>query len=123
MGAQKFTITQIGTVNDGRVAAAIDAKLKQAARDCTARPHDPAARKVTLEICLKPECSAEGLCEDIHLTFDSKLGVPKSKSATIVMRPSGAGDLVHNPIDESQPRQHTLDENENVDTETGEVTQ
>ncbi len=82
-GMMQISAAALAEIDGGRVARAIDAELEAVVRDCLNRPGDDAARKVTIEIAIKPaHTSDSGELEIAGVTFAVRSSVPKRTSRT-----------------------------------------
>lgn len=105
-----FEISKLSSVDDGRIAAAVDLAIEQCSRDCVDRPGDSGTRKVTLEIGIKPEQGEDGSCETAAVEFQIKTSLPARRSKTFQMATKPSGMLEFNPASPDAIGQRTLDE-------------
>lgn len=105
-----FGITDIGELDEGRVAAQINLALRNAAKDCANRPGLESRRKVTVTFFLSPETGEEGVCDSINLDVQTKTSAPPSNSRLFNMNAHPTNGLVFNAASEDNVHQSTLDE-------------
>jgi len=67
-----FAIEDIGLLDDGRVARAINNDIKMTTCDCLDRPGDASKRKVIIEIEQTPRATQDGVCHDVDMEFTIK---------------------------------------------------
>lgn len=97
-------------MDGGRIAVAFDQALARLARDLEDRPGDDRARKVSLELELKPEIDTDGQYDDAKVQAQIKESIPNRKSKVIDLQPVRGGKLAFNDMSEDDARQHTFDE-------------
>jgi hypothetical protein len=93
----------------GRVGEAFALELKRCVTDCEDRPGDDKARKVTLEIELKPATDEKGFCENVWGQVKVTSAVPKRKTKPISFGVRRGGMLVFNDLSEDDFRQKTIE--------------
>lgn len=105
-----FKIADIGEVDEGRVATAIDMAIGDAAKDCGNRPGETTARKVVVTINLKPVADESGVCSATDVEFEINRKFPAKRSRTYEMGIHPGGGLLFNAASPDNVRQGTLDE-------------
>lgn len=115
MARKEFKVQEIGEIDGGRPAAAINRDIRQAVADCLDRPGDDSRRKVVIEIEVTPNCTQEGFCEDVDIELTTVAKVPRRRSRPVNMRADVKGNLIWNEASRDDVHQGTIDE------ETGEV--
>lgn len=110
MSRKPFRIENIGEIDDGRIAAAVNVELGRVVQDCINRPGDASARKVTIETIVKPQKGDDGVCVAVDVEFEVKSRVPSRRSKRYEMQTNAGGALVFNPASPDDVRQGTLDE-------------
>lgn len=92
-----LSLTTIGLLTGGAVAAQFDDDLKRAVKDCEDRPTDKRARVVALIVKLNPEVdmkSGKVHCEDVAVEMQIKTGLPQRHSPVYRMKPKADGVLM-----------------------------
>ena len=97
-------------IADGTVTAAVNHHLQRAIRDCEDRPGDETARKVKLEVLLKPLTTQDGACVDVVAECQISSTTPKHISKPVECRVKAGGRAVFNDLSEDDVDQRTLDE-------------
>lgn len=110
MALKKFSISDIGDLDDGRPSAMVDKAIRSAIEDCSNRPGVAKSRKVTIILEIDPVCGEEGVCEEVAIDVVSSCALPKSRSKTMSMGVRPKGQLVFNAASPDDVRQKTLDE-------------
>lgn len=95
---EKLSLETLHLFDQGSVAVLINQALRDAYLDLEDRPLVGAARKVTLEIALKPK--ADGLdLEEVECEMQISLAIPKKAARTTILAPhkKDGGGLVFEP--------------------------
>ncbi len=109
MGLHELSTKTLTEIEHGGLAAALDAKLKDAVRDMHDRPHITGKRKVTLTIEMSPKfVDQAGMLEDVKATMKVNLRLPELNTREYVMAARG-GKLAFNDLAPQNPNQQTLD--------------
>lgn len=101
----------LGLLDRGRVGKAIEQFVKQATEDCMDRPGDDRARKILLEIEVKPVSEIHGesiSCEGAKGVAKVRLKLPDRESATLDFGVRKGVGLVFSENSPSDHRQATL---------------
>lgn len=81
MGTLKqFAFAEMATMDGGRIGIAVDQAIKRAAEDCWDLPGEKSARKVTIQIEIKPEVDQDGLCDAVSTVVQIKQSLPTRKT-------------------------------------------
>ncbi len=113
MALKTFDLGQLAEIDGGRIAAALELEMKQAIHDCRDRPTESAARKVVLQVELKPTVyDGTGDLETINMTFQCKHTIPTRKSRSYNVGVKKNGSLVYSEYAPDNVHQRTLDEME-----------
>lgn len=105
MALQKFRFESIGDIEGGSVAVGINQALRAAFLDCSDRPELDSARKVTLEISVKPVMD-HGQFAYAAVTMGIKSANP-GKAIEVRMRAADDG-LEFQPLISNNPDQVPL---------------
>lgn len=110
-GLKKFDFQAISEINNGALLSELNRSLHQAYLDCEDRPALGTARKVVLEIIMKPEMddalSANGVrLGRVYTDFVVKKTFP-AKGLTVAMKP-GSDGLEFRPEIADNPDQQAL---------------
>lgn len=109
MPVQNLSMENLGDIDDGSVAVAINQALRAAVNDCQDRPSLKKARKITLEISITPVMDKRDF-HQARVEFTIKQTVP-SKGLEVVMRPTTRGDgLEFHPTFSDNPDQLEITE-------------
>jgi len=100
----------LSELDGGRLAAGIDAEIKAVVRDMCNRPGDNSARKVTVEINLKPDhLDEQGDVDSVTVSFGVKSSIPKRQTRKFVAAVDAkAQRLSVNEFSPDNPNQGTL---------------
>lgn len=113
MAVKKFGIAELQNLDDGRVALQIDKLIRAATDDCMNRPGVEGARKITITMTMNPIQDEGGVCEEVAVEVQSKLGTPSMCSKTFSMGTNAAQGLLYNDASNQNIHQQTLDDAEN----------
>ena len=86
LGLFRLGADTLANLDRGRAAAALNAALQQAVKDCINRPGDDRARKVTMVLEIKPVSETinnEISCEGAQGKYGVRLRVPDWESNTL----------------------------------------
>lgn len=109
MATQRFSLSALSDLDDGRVRAAFEQAIARCETDCKDRPAVTDSRKVTLSVTLSPIVGEDGEMESCNLQFQVLDSVPKRKSKVYNMKATRAG-LVFNELSPDDIHQMTLDQ-------------
>lgn len=107
MATERFTLTSLASMDQGRIALAFEAALSRCNEDCKDRPGVKAARKVTITATLQPNMEGDDL-DSVNVTFHISDNVPKRASKAYNMA-AGRDGLVFNDVAPDNAKQGTLD--------------
>ena len=111
MALSVFTLADLATLDDRRVAAAWIDEINRAVRDCRDRPTEKAVRRVTLTAEIKPGFIDDtGDCEEVKIEFTFKNALPARRTREYAMMPTKNGGLLYNALSPNNARQMTIDE-------------
>lgn len=108
MALKVFEAGSILTIDDGRIAVALQQALHRMHADCEDRPAVPKARTVTLTVTMKPRME-EGELDSINVSFGVSESVPKRESRSFNMQKRGRA-IFFNEASPEDVKQGTLDE-------------
>lgn len=94
----ELTLKDLPDLDGGRIAVAFDSAIRRAALDCEDRPGETRPRKVTLQCEVAPVCDDDGVCRDVHVSFQVKDAVPTRKSKVYSMALRKQGMLVFSDV-------------------------
>ena len=106
---EKFQLSTLSKIDEGRVERAFDFALARLIADCKDRPALDEGRKLSLTITLTPVVGENGELETANATFQVVDTVPKRRSRTYNMKATPSG-LLFNEMAPEDVRQTTLDE-------------
>lgn len=109
---QKEGLAAIGAIDGGIVNAAVKKHLARAIEDCDDRPYEEKARKVTVQIEVKPVTRQDGATCEVEVTTQIKSTIPTHVANPITARVSGRSDAWFNDLSQDNPDQLTIDQNE-----------
>jgi len=109
MARQQLKLATLPDIDGGKLAAAFDISLDAAIQDCLDRSSDTRARKVCLEITIKPNPD-EGVTDLIDVEGKIIAKVPARQSRIYQMQTHPTGRAFFNPASHDDVRQGTLDE-------------
>ncbi len=84
-------LANLASLDDGKVNRLLRFHLQRIAQDLMARPGEPSARKLTLQISFKPIASQEGECESAHCEIEAKSSIPIYRTKPYQMRVANGG--------------------------------
>lgn len=96
MALHLLTLESLRSLDMGKAAEAFNVHLRRAAIDCLDRPGDDKARKVVLEVELKPDPEPDGSCDRVHLQIKASSAVPKHQTRVYSAGLRANGALVFN---------------------------
>lgn len=105
---EKFSLSAISKIDDGRIQEAFNQALKRCIDDCNDRPALEEGRKLALTVTVVPQVGDDGRCETCNVSFQVLDTQPKRRSRTYNMKTVGGG-LFFNELAPSDVRQQTLD--------------
>jgi hypothetical protein len=109
MPQHQLTLITIGSLDNGKIVAAVDHELRQIVRDIVDRPGDRAKRKVQLVIEAVPILDREsGALDTIGLRFRISSATPVRQSVEYPMLPTNSGRLLFQEHSPTNPRQTEL---------------
>ncbi len=109
MTVEKFDLSSLVTIDEGRVRDLFEQALKRCRDDCHERPGVSKARKVTLSATLTPVCSPEGAMGSCDVQFEVDDSLPKRVSPCYNMK-AARGGLLFNEMSPDDINQGTLDD-------------
>jgi hypothetical protein len=109
MSYQKFDLSSLAELDDGRLKVAFEQAIKRCEDDCHDRLGVPAARAITLTISIAPVVGEEGDFESADVDFQISEKLPRRRTKTYNMRAARDG-LFFNAFAPEDPAQRTLDE-------------
>lgn len=80
MPLHQFTLDNLESLDLGKASIAFNQQIRRVAEDCIDRPGDGNARKVNLEILVKPVTEADGTCERVKLQIQVTSKVPSYRT-------------------------------------------
>lgn len=107
----EFNLENLGKLDGGRVAIAWQQALERIAADCSDRPGVGKARKLSLELDVKPDCDENGFCDTISVAFSVKESMPSRQSKPYelgVRQKAGKFQMVFSELSEDDVDQTTL---------------
>lgn len=107
---QKLTLQGLTGLDNGKAAAVFQHELRKVVKDCVDRPGESGARKVYLEVSVKPSQDAAGICETAEVEFEVKSKIPTQRTKTYQMEVDARGELLFNEASPDDIKQRTLDE-------------
>lgn len=108
MTLEKFTLSTLATMDDGRIKEAFEQSIKRCESDCKDRPGLDGERKVVLDVTLTPVPDENGVLDSVDIQFKIKDTLPKRCSKTYNMRATRGG-LLFNEISPDDVNQATLE--------------
>lgn len=113
MAIQEFKIENLNELDGGKGLAMFAHLLKLAAHDCSERPAEAKARKVTLEVQLTPSTDQNGDCVKVWAKVAAKSTVPQMTTSAYSLGLRRGGMLVFNPDSPHNVDQSTFLDDEN----------
>lgn len=109
----KLQAASLAKLDRGTMAIALEHALQQAARDCLDRPTDDRARKVTVEISLKPKSEYDEDTRSVEIVgatgqYRIKCSVPDRESKPLDFGLQTDGTLIFNENCPDNHRQRSL---------------
>lgn len=80
MPTRALTLESLEHLDLGKASAAFNSHIKRVATDCIDRPGDANARKVTMEVAIKPVINDDGTAERIKMQIQVKSTVPSHRT-------------------------------------------
>ena len=123
MALKVLTLDTIKDLDLGRVGVGFSRLLEQAVRDCMDRPADERARKLILQISLRPKSEIVGQtvsCEGAAGVAQLRLKLPDYESQEVDFGVKQNGRLVFNEDSPRDHRQSTMFDGEEEDAEAAE---
>lgn len=111
MPFMELTLESLGDLDDGRVAKAFLAELRNIVRDCQDRPQDKKPRTLTLEAQIVPVVASEGgivELDGVECEFKIVGRVPSRKSKTYTLRANNKGQVSFSCDNPTNPDQRTF---------------
>lgn len=101
----ELSLESIAAIDDGRIAVAFAALLKQVNADLADRPTDERARTVTLSATFKPVADETGECYAVSTEFELAMKIPNRRSRTYQLTMADGRTAYHSnhPTDIAQP--------------------
>jgi len=85
MALREFNADAMPALDNGTIAAAMNAHLKRCAADCMDRPGEKKARTVTLQFAVRPVMKPDGTCDKVDTQFQLKSKLPDHVSPVYSM--------------------------------------
>lgn len=109
----KLQAASLAKLDRGTLAVALEHALQQAARDCLDRPTDDRARKVMVEISLKPKAEYDDDTRSVEIVgaegqYKIKCSVPDRESKPLDFGLTQDGTLIFNENVPDNHRQRSL---------------
>jgi len=112
MAVHELTLSQLDSLDDGRIVVAWQQALKRAVADCEDRPAVGEARKIVLQTEIVPRLDEDGRLSTVGVQFQIKDSAPVRKTKKYDMQPRRGKQLVFNDLSDDNVQQRTLDEME-----------
>lgn len=109
MAIEKFDLSSLSTIDEGRIREAFEQALKRARDDCSDRPALAKPRKVNLTATLTPVCDPNGSLSSVTVQFEIEDKLPKRMSNKYDMAITRGG-LLFNELSKDDIHQQTLDD-------------
>lgn len=108
MAFKPFDAKTLAVLDDGVVAAMLNAHIRRAAQDCADRPGDVKPRLITLTIGIVPVPDQSGVADKAaaQCAVKSKMPDHKSRPVSLILKPNG--NLLFNPDSLENVDQGTL---------------
>jgi hypothetical protein len=110
MARMMLSLDNLHDFDCGKADAIFRQCLLNAVRDLLDRPGDKNARKVVLQITLKPVLQQDGDVVDAEVEFEAKNSLRSYRTAIRPMAIDRRGNLFFNPDSPDNPDQRTIDE-------------
>jgi len=113
MAMHEFSLESLIELDGGRVPVAFNQAVVRLLKDCEDRPNDSKARKVTVELSLKPIGDEHGNLDEVKGSFKVKDTVPERETKEYsfgVRKRSGQPVLVFNDMSDDDVNQKTIDD-------------
>lgn len=108
----QLSLDTIRELEFGAVAEQFDTLIERAVSDVLNRPHDRTARKVQLELQIRPSQHNE---DEAEVSMEMKARIPAHRSRSYAMRLHAGGKLSFHPDVPDDPDAHTLFDEEGND--------
>lgn len=106
---EKFDLSKINSIDDGRIKAALEQQLARCEADCKDRPMLKKARKVTLQVEMRPLPDGGAELDSVDVAFQIKAVIPPQDSKNYNMKATRGG-LVYNDLSPDDINQMTIDQ-------------
>lgn len=103
-------LSALAAMDGGRIDEAFKLHMRRAILDCDDRPFEEKARKLTLQIEVKPIARQDGAATDVEIVVQAKSSVPNHVSQAVSARVLHGGDAWFNDLSQGNPDQLTIDE-------------
>ena len=80
MPLHSLTLENLESLDLGKAAIAFNQQIRRVAEDCLDRPGDGNARKVTLEVVVKPETNDDGSADRVKLQIQVTSKIPSYRT-------------------------------------------
>ena len=105
------TIEDLAVFDEGRVAVAFKAAMRQMVFDLADRPAVAKARSVTIQVQMAPDVDDHGDLGHVLVDVDCKKSVPSQRSRAVVAKLiEGETVLRYNDLAPDAPEQRTIDQ-------------
>jgi hypothetical protein len=107
----RLTLGSMQELDGGKAEETFLDAVRVAVKDCLNRPGDKRARKIVLQLTLKPVARMEGTtidCDGAQGTFQCKTLLPHYETREVNFGVQQSGDLIFNPDSPADHRQTTL---------------
>lgn len=108
MALEKFTLSSLSTIDDGRIRVAFEQALKRCEDDCKDRPNLKEPRKIALLVVIEPVSDDNGNLDSCRVQFHLTDAQPKRRSKVYDMK-AARGGLLFNELSADDVHQMTLD--------------
>lgn len=111
MAQKVFKIQELGSLDLGFVAAALNTELRRVVLDCIDRPLNANGRKVAMIMTVKPVPDQQNAVSEIEFVtvgVEISSSIPKRQSKIFQMDPCRDGSLLFNPDLPEEPDGRTL---------------
>jgi hypothetical protein len=111
VGLKRFNLESLKDLKNGEALVTFQTAVQRAVKDCIDRPGDKRARKVILQMTLKPVPQITGNtidCDGAKGTFQCRVRIPDWETQEVDFGVQQSGDLLYNPDSPNDHRQRTL---------------
>lgn len=77
---KEFTLENLEHLDFGKAAMAFNHQIRRVANDCLDRPADATARKVSMEVVVKPALNDDGTCDRVKLQIQVTSKIPSHRT-------------------------------------------